>query len=167
MINALNVLMLKENFRCKQQQNLGKYALNKAIRLYISSKLEQIIPVVSLWQAGRVGKRSQANKQTQFFLQGLLSAWEQPDYHRVSLLSNVSCIWCYTYSQAGVQARCSMELIRVRPSWLCTQHRLSKAPLATYKMDILGLDPAQLPMAKLDTTLRRTLKIEELHDHLV
>lgn len=40
------------------------------------------------------------------------------------------------------------------PSWLCMQQRLSNDPLATYKMDSLGLNPAQLPMANLDTAPR-------------
>jgi len=52
------------------------------------------------------------------------------------------------------------------PSQLCMQHRLSNDPLATYKTDFLGLDPAQLPTADLGTAPRQSLKIEELQDHL-
>lgn len=53
------------------------------------------------------------------------------------------------------------------PFWLCMQHGLSNAPLATYKMGFPRLDPAQLPIADLDTAPRGSLKIEELEDHLV
>lgn len=68
--------------------------------------------------------------------------------------------------------RCSGQVwhgadLQPDPFWLCMQHRLSNAPLTTYKMDFLGLDPAQLPIAVLDTVPRGSLKIEEFQDHLV
>lgn len=43
----------------------------------------------------------------------------------------------------------------------------SSDSLATYKVDFLGLDPAQLLIADLDSTPRGSLKTEELQDHLV
>lgn len=49
------------------------------------------------------------------------------------------------YSQAGVQV--CVELTESRAPCPCVQHGLSNAPSATYKMDFLGLDPAQLPIA--------------------
>lgn len=41
------------------------------------------------------------------------------------------------------------------------QHRLGNALLATYKLDFLGLDLAQLTIDDLDTTARGNLNIEE------
>lgn len=42
------------------------------------------------------------------------------------------------------------------------QCRLSSAALDPYKLDFPGLDPAQMPIADLDTAPRGSLKIEEL-----
>lgn len=54
------------------------------------------------------------------------------------------------YSQTHSGSACSMD-----------------SAMATYKMGFPGLDPAQLPIADLDTAPRGSLKIEELEDHLV